>query len=181
MSKKKKRETSRKEEGKENKREVRIINLHVVKLSPVGQRIFHPHCLREEEKVLLLPSSSEISGDLCFFFCFCIFSGFFFLQWANNQKKKTQKQQQQESYFEAGGLEDLILLPLYSLFSFPESSVVQGGLWAEEIRPQSSEAAQSRDFWPSRFPHSLLPAPNPTRTHFTAPTFNPPNATKSAN
>ena len=116
-----------------------------------------------------------------FFFCFCIFSGFFFLQWANNQKKKTQKQQQQESYFEAGGLEDLILLPLYSLFSFPESSVVQGGLWAEEIRPQSSEAAQSRDFWPSRFPHSLLPAPNPTRTHFTAPTFNPPNATKSAN
>lgn len=76
----KRRETSRKEEGKKNKREVRIIDLPVVKPSPVGQRIFHPHCLREEEKVLLLPPSSEISGDLCFFFfsLLYIFRIFFF-------------------------------------------------------------------------------------------------------
>lgn len=148
---------------------------------------FYSHYLRKEERGLL-PPGGETTGDLCFLsvaFCFSIFSGFFFFNEQIIRRKKNSKAiLKEKGGSQATGLEDWTSVPLPSAPApppRPRAAAQLRAAWAEEVRLRSSEAAQSWDFWSSRSPHSLLPASNPTLTHFTAPTFNLPNATKSAN
>lgn len=143
---------SQREEGKGRVGSRRRINLWLAKPIPCLREGMHSHLQAGDP------------GQLCLLVCFPIFLACFFCN-------KTNEAEEEDPGWQA----DLLsFLPSQARHS-RRMAVGRGS----ETEPR--RGAQSQDFWQSRFPYSLLPAPNPTLTHFTAPTFNLPNATKPAN
>lgn len=180
----KEKETPIRKEGKRKVGKMRIINLHFCKVQSSWQRgSIYIILKRRKCTPTFRQWYHKLSLFSFFFFAFMYFQDFFFCnkQIIQGIKKKNNEAilKQKEKVKSQGWW---VWFFYFSLFPSPKqawhSSRVAMGRGSET---EDSEAAQSQDFWQSRFSYSFLPAPNPTLTHFTAPTFNLPNATKSAN